>query len=111
MPEQTEIIPRADVVAGDLVRSIFKQTRRDAGQDRSPAFGRAASCVALRLPPCTTSCDGRRLLRILAGGPVPRLFGLLDLAGRRGDTREILIATQTRLPNQRAQLFAGGGFQ
>jgi len=37
------------------------------------------------------------------------LFGLLDLAGRREDTREILIATQNTF-RTRPQLFAGDDF-
>ena len=40
-------------------------------------------------------------------GPSRVLFGLLDLAGRREDTREILIATQDAFRTRAPQLFAG----
>jgi serine phosphatase RsbU (regulator of sigma subunit) len=39
-------------------------------------------------------------------GPSRVLFGLLDIAGRRGDTREILIAAQSTLRRFSARLFA-----
>jgi hypothetical protein len=35
------------------------------------------------------------------------VFGLLDLAGRRADTREILIATQSTFRTRASQLFTG----
>jgi serine phosphatase RsbU (regulator of sigma subunit) len=40
-------------------------------------------------------------------GPSRVLFGLLDIAGRRGDTREILIAAQRTFRTLAPQLFAG----
>jgi len=40
-------------------------------------------------------------------GPSRVIFGLLDLAGRREDTREILIATQSAFRTRAPQLFAG----
>src|SRR5262249_43920431 len=40
-------------------------------------------------------------------GPSRVLFALLDLAGRRGDTREILIAAQNRFRRSGPMLFAG----
>jgi len=43
-------------------------------------------------------------------GPSRVLFGLLDLAGRREDTREILIATQDTFRTRGPQLFAGEDF-
>jgi serine phosphatase RsbU (regulator of sigma subunit) len=43
-------------------------------------------------------------------GPSRVLFALLDLAGRRGDTREILIATQNTFRTQAPKLFAGADF-
>jgi len=43
-------------------------------------------------------------------GPSRVLFGLLDLAGRREDTREILIATQNTFRIRASKLFAGRDF-
>jgi len=43
-------------------------------------------------------------------GPSRVLFGLLDLAGRREDTREILIATQNTFRIRAPKLFAGRDF-
>src|SRR5437868_2502515 len=42
--------------------------------------------------------------------PARVLFGLFDLAGRREDTREILIATQRTFRNLAPKLFAGQDF-
>jgi sigma-B regulation protein RsbU (phosphoserine phosphatase) len=43
-------------------------------------------------------------------GPSRVLFALLDLAGRREDTREILIATQSAFRTAAFQLFSGEDF-
>ena len=101
---------RAYFTAGGFVRSLFRRrdivlplptraipTRRHcAGRDRR------------RLP---RPAGGRRLLRVPPGRSVARLFGLFDLAGRREDTREILIAAQNTFRTLAPDLFAGTELQ
>ena len=47
---------------------------------------------------------------VLRVGPSRVVFGLLDLAGRREDTREILIAMQSAFRIRAPKLFAGEDF-
>jgi len=46
------------------------------------------------IAPVQRAARGWRFLRIPEGGPSRMLFVLLDIAGLRADTREILIAVQ-----------------
>src|SRR6476661_10820304 len=107
MPEQTQIMRVLNSSPVELVRSIFKQDEKavapvepchsDVPLLRGAKF--AAVYYNLRV-----AGDFYEFLRV---SPSRVLFGLLDLAGRREDTREILIATQDAFRTSAPQLFAG----
>lgn len=94
----------------ELVRSIFKQDEKavapvepchsDVPLLRGAEF--AAVYYNLRV-----AGDFYEFLRV---SPSRVLFALLDLAGRRGDTREILVATQSTFRTIAPQLFSGDDF-
>lgn len=92
------------------MRSIFKPgeeivLRNDPRHSDVPTLrGAEMAAVYYKL---RMAGDFYEFLRV---GPSRVLFGLLDLAGRRGDTREILIATQNTFRARAAELFAGEDF-
>ena len=106
MTEQTEIMRVLTSSPADLVRSLFKQDKEktppiDPRHSDVPALrGAEVAAVYYNL---RVAGDFYEFLRV---GPSRVLFALLDLAGRRGDTREILIATQNAFRTSALQLFA-----
>jgi len=94
----------------DLVRSIFKNgeaasLRTDPRHSETPTLrGAEVAAVYYNL---RVAGDFYEFLRV---GPSRVLFGLLDLAGRREDTREILIAAQSAFRSSAPRLFAGEDF-
>jgi serine phosphatase RsbU (regulator of sigma subunit) len=110
MTQQTEIMRVLRSSPGDLMRSIFKQgeevvPRVDPRHSDVPALrGAEFAAVYYNL---RVAGDFYEFLRV---GPSRVLFVLLDLAGRRGDTREILVATQNTFRTQAPKLFAGEDF-
>ena len=106
MTEQTEIMRVLTSSPADLVRSLFKQDKErtppiDPRHSDVPVLrGAEVAAVYYNL---RVAGDFYEFLRV---GPSRVLFALLDLAGRRGDTREILIATQNAFRTSALQLFA-----
>ena len=101
MAEKAEIMRVLTSSHGDLVRSYFKRReavapRVDPRHTDVPTL-RGADVAAVYYQ-VRVAGDFYEFLRV---GPSRVLFGLLDLAGRREDTREILIATQTFLEPER----------
>jgi serine phosphatase RsbU (regulator of sigma subunit) len=110
MTEQAEIMRLLRASPADLVRSLFKPGKKiaprvdprhsDVPELRGAEF--AAVYYNLRV-----AGDFYEFLRV---GPSRVLFALLDLAGRREDTREILIAAQSAFRSSAPRLFAGDDF-
>jgi phosphoserine phosphatase RsbU/P len=94
----------------DLVRSLF---RRRATALR-PADPRHSDVPLLRSAEIAAVYHSQRVAgdfyEFLRVGPSRVLFGLFDLAGRREDTREILIAAQNTFRILAPKLFAGKDF-
>jgi sigma-B regulation protein RsbU (phosphoserine phosphatase) len=110
MTAQTEIMRVLKSSPGHLVRSIFKPwakvaPRIDPRHSDVPAL-RGAEFAAVYYG-LRVAGDFYEFLRV---GPSRVLFALLDLAGRREDTREILIATQSAFRTAAFQLFSGEDF-
>ena len=110
MPEKTEIVPPLLSSPALLLRSIFKRREEPAARinprhsDVPILRGAEVAAVYYKL---RLAGDFYEFLRV---GPSRVLFGLLDLAGRRDDTREILIAAQTAFRSRAPELFAGEDF-
>jgi sigma-B regulation protein RsbU (phosphoserine phosphatase) len=110
MTEKAEIMRLLTSSPGDLVRSYFKRReavapRVDPRHTDVPRL-RGADVAAVYYQ-VRVAGDFYEFLRV---GPSRVLFGLLDLAGRRKDTREILIATQSVFRTRAPKLFAGEDF-
>jgi serine phosphatase RsbU (regulator of sigma subunit) len=110
MTEKAEIMRVLTSSPGDLVRSYFKRReavapRVDPRHTDVPTL-RGADVAAVYYQ-VRVAGDFYEFLRV---GPSRVLFGLLDLAGRREDTREILIATQSVFRIRAPRLFAGEDF-
>jgi len=110
MIEKAEIMRVLTSSPGDLVRSYFKRReavapRVDPRHTDVPTL-RGADVAAVYYQ-VRVAGDFYEFLRV---GPSRVLFGLLDLAGRREDTREILIATQSVFRTRAPRLFAGEDF-
>ena len=110
MLEKSEIMRVLRSSPGELVRSILKNGEEAAPRvdprhtDVPTLRGAEVAAVYYNL---RVAGDFYEFLRV---GPSRVLFALLDLAGRRGDTREILIATQNTFRTQAPRLFAGEDF-
>ena len=110
MPEKSAILPLLASSPGVLLRSIFKRSEEvvpctDPRHSDVPTLrGAEMAAVYYNL---RVAGDFYEFLRV---GPSRVLFGLLDLAGRREDTREILIAAQQAFRTSAPQLFAGDDF-
>jgi serine phosphatase RsbU (regulator of sigma subunit) len=95
---------------GNLVRSCFKGreavARRVDPQHTDLPTLRGAEIAAVYYK-VRVAGDFYEVLRV---GRSRVVFGLLDLAGRRADTREILIATQSTFRTRASQLFTGEDF-
>ena len=94
----------------DLVRSLFRR-RATALQ---PADPRHSDVPLLRSAEIAAVYHSQRVAgdfyEFRRVGPSRVLFGLFDLAGRREDTREILIAAQNTFRILARKLFAGKDF-
>ncbi len=88
MPEQTEIMRVLTSSPADVVRSLFKQD-----EEKAPSIDPRHSDVPE-----------------LRGAEVAAVYYNLRVAGGRGDTREILVATQNAFRTSGLQLFAGEDF-
>jgi serine phosphatase RsbU (regulator of sigma subunit) len=106
MIERAEIIRVLASSPVDLVRSILKQgeeivSRSDPKHSDVPTLrGAEVAAVYYNL---RVAGDFYEFLRV---GSSRVLFGLLDLAGRREDTREVLIAAQGTFRTLAPKLFA-----
>jgi hypothetical protein len=91
MTRTVEIIRAMTLPPADFVRSLFR--RRETALATDP---RHSDVPQLRCAEITAVYHGPRVAgdfyEFLRVGPGRVLFGLFDLAGRREDTREILIA-------------------
>ena len=106
MSERAEIMRALTSAPGDLVRAYFRRRaveppRSDPRHTDVPTL-RGAEIAAVYYK-VRVAGDFYEFLRV---GPSRVLFGLLDLAGRREDTREILIATQSTFRKRAPRLFA-----
>ncbi len=98
------------LVGSDRVCRFFKRgkavlTRVDPRHSDAPKLRRAE--IAAVYYDQRVAGDFYEFLRV---GPSRVLFGLFDLAGRREDTRAILIAAQRTFRNRGTKLFAGEDF-
>jgi len=110
MPEKTEIVSALVSSPGLLARRLFKR-RQQAAPYTDPRHSdvpllRGAELAAVYYN-LRVAGDFYEFLRV---GPARVLFGLLDLAGRRQDTRDILIAAQSAFRTSAPLLFAGEDF-
>jgi serine phosphatase RsbU (regulator of sigma subunit) len=110
MPEQTQIMRVLNSSPVELVRSIFRQDEETV----APVEPRHTDVPLLRGAEFAAVYYNLRVAgdfyEFLRVGPSRVLFALLDLAGRRGDTREILAATQSTFRTAAPQLFSGDDF-
>jgi serine phosphatase RsbU (regulator of sigma subunit) len=107
MPEQSEIMRVLTASPVDLMRSLFKPGEgvavpSDPLHTDVPTL-RGAEVAAVYYKQRVAG-DFYEFLRV---GPSRVLFGLLDLAGRRENTRKTLIAAQNCFRTSGLQLFAG----
>jgi serine phosphatase RsbU (regulator of sigma subunit) len=109
MTRRSEIIRALSSPPADFVRSLFG--RREATM---PADPRHSDVPLLRCAEIAAVYHSQRVAgdfyEFLRVGPSRVLFGLFDLAGRREDTREILIAAQNTFRILAPKLFAGNDF-
>ena len=102
---------RALRLPGNLVRSMFKRREGAVPSGRRETDPRHTDVPTLRGAEVAAVYYNLRVAgdfyEFLRVGPTRVLFGLLDLAGRRGDTRETLIATQNTFRTRAPQLFGG----
>ena len=89
-----------------LVTSVAAEPVATDPRQSSPPVLRHAEIAAV-YHGLRVAGDFYEFLRV---GPSRVLFGLFDLAGRRQDTREILIATQHTFRTLAPELFAGADF-
>ena len=110
MTEQTEIMRVLTASPVALVRSMFNDVEKvvpcaEPRHSDVPALrGAEVAAVYYNL---RVAGDFYEFLRV---GPSRVVFGLLDLAGRREDTREILVAAQNTFRTCAPLLFAGEDF-
>src|ERR1700681_4970636 len=108
MTRRAEIFRALNLPPADFVRSLFRRHKTvptDPRHSNVPLL-RGAEIAAVYYSQRVAG-DFYEFLRV---GPSRVLFGLLDLAGRRKDTREILIATQSVFRTRAPRLFAGEDF-
>jgi serine phosphatase RsbU (regulator of sigma subunit) len=110
MTRGAEIIRTLTPPSTDFVRSLF----RSRGPALLPADPRHSDVPLLRSAELAAVYHSQRVAgdfyEFLRVGPSRVLFGLFDLAGRREDTREILIAAQDTFRLLAPKLFAGKDF-
>jgi len=110
MTRTGDIIRALTLPPADFVRSLFKRREgvlrlRDPRHSDVPVLHRAE--IAAVYHSQRVAGDFYEFLRV---GPSRVLFGLFDLAGRREDTRAILIAAQGTFRSLAPNLFAGEDF-
>src|SRR5882724_4980537 len=110
MTRTAEIIRALTLPPGAFVRSLFK--RRETVLP--PTDPRHSDVPVLRSAEIAAVYHNQRVAgdfyEFLRVGPSRVLFGLFDLADRREDTREILIAAQNTFRTLAPNLFAGQNF-
>jgi serine phosphatase RsbU (regulator of sigma subunit) len=110
MTRKSGIIRAMTLPPAHLVRSLFRR-RKTALR---PADPRHSDVPLLRSAEIAAVYHSQRVAgdfyEFLRVGPSRVLFGLFDLAGRREDTREILIAAQNTFRILAPKLFAGKDF-
>jgi len=107
MTRRAEIIRALSLPPADFVRSLFRRHKTvptDPRHSNVPLL-RGAEIAAVYYNQRVAG-DFYEFLRV---GP-SRAFGLFDLAGRRQDTREILIAAQNTFRTLAPKLFSGKDF-
>src|SRR5580700_3804978 len=109
MTRRAEIIRALNLPPADFVRSLFR--RRETAVPTDPRHSdvpllRGAEIAAVYYNQRVAG-DFYEFLRV---GSSRVLFGLFDLAGRRQDTREILIAAQNTFRTLAPKLFSGKDF-
>jgi serine phosphatase RsbU (regulator of sigma subunit) len=109
MARKAEIIRALTLPPADLVRSLFGRREVD-----TPTDPRHSDVPLLRCAEIAAVYHSQRVAgdfyEFLRVGPSRVLFGLFDLAGRREDTRAILIAAQNTFRSLAPKLFAGNDF-
>jgi sigma-B regulation protein RsbU (phosphoserine phosphatase) len=110
MTRAAEIIRALTLPPAVFVRSLFKGRdiallRTDPRRSDLPVLRHAE--IAALYHTQRVAGDFYEFLRV---GPSRVLFGLFDLAGRREDTREILVAAQNTFRNLAPNFFAGQNF-
>ncbi|MGH9501883.1 MAG: PP2C family protein-serine/threonine phosphatase [Terriglobales bacterium] len=110
MTRTGEIIRALTLPPASLVRSLFKRREvvlpvTDPRHSNVPVLRRAE--IAAVYHDRRVAGDFYEFLRV---GPSRVLFGMFDVAGRREDTREILIAAQNSFRSLAPKLFAGRDF-
>jgi len=110
MTRTAEIIRALTLPPGGFVRSLFRR-RETVPPHTDP---RHSDVPVLRCAEIAAVYHNQRVAgdfyEFLRVGPSRVLFGLFDLAGRREDTREILIAAQNTFRTLAPNLFAGQNF-
>ncbi len=109
MTRKAGIIHALTLPPADLVRSLVGRSEVDA-----PTDPRHSDVPLLRCAEIAAVYHGQRVAgdfyEFLRVSPSRVLFGLFDLAGRREDTRAILIAAQNTFRILAPKLFAGNDF-
>jgi serine phosphatase RsbU (regulator of sigma subunit) len=110
MTRTGEILRALTLPPADFVRSLFKRREgvmrlSDPRHSDVPVLRRAEIAAVYHRQ--RVAGDFYEFLRV---GPSRVLFGLFDLAGRREDTRAILIAAQGTFRSLAPNLFAGKDF-
>ena len=109
MTRRAEIIRALNLPPSDLVRSLFRRHKTAVPTDPRHSdvpLLRGAEIAAVYYNQRVAG-DFYEFLRV---GSSRVLFGLFDLAGRRQDTREILIAAQNTFRTLAPKLFSGKDF-
>lgn len=108
MSEKTTLMRALAGQPLSLARRLFLKRAAAAAPLKDPLH---SDVPALRQAEIAAIYHGLRVAgdfyEFLRVGPSRVLFGLFDIAGRREDTREILIATQRTLRTTAPDLFAG----
>src|SRR3982075_3875350 len=109
MTRRTEIIRALNLPPADFVRALFRRHKTAV-----PTDPRHSDVPRLRGAEIAAVYYNQRVAgdfyEFLRVGSSRVLFGLFDLAGRRQDTREILIAAQNTFRTLAPRLFAGDDF-
>ena len=108
MTEQTETASSLTSLPADVPSSVVEQAGESVLNPSDPKRSeipilRGAEVAAV-YHNLRVAGDFYEFLRV---GPTRVLFGLLDLAGRREDTRPILVAAQNSFRTRAPELFAG----